>query len=36
VKEQNVYGQALSRQAVATPTCVDISCPGFALIGVGF
>jgi hypothetical protein len=36
VTEQNVYGQALPGQALATPNCVDISCPGFALIGIGF
>jgi hypothetical protein len=36
LKEQNVYGLALANQSAPAPRCVDITCPGFALIGIGF
>jgi hypothetical protein len=38
ITQQNIYGQALPNQPNAVPAraCADITCPGFALIGIGF
>jgi hypothetical protein len=36
LKEQNVYGLALANSSAAAPRCDDITCPGFALVGIGF
>jgi hypothetical protein len=36
LKEQNVYGLALANQPAPAAKCADITCPGFALIGIGF
>ena len=31
--DQNIYGMAIEKPQTS---CVDITCPGFALIGIGF
>jgi hypothetical protein len=40
LQDQNIYGMAVARPdlVVATPRpqCSDMTCPGFALIGIGF
>jgi hypothetical protein len=33
IQGQNVYGMAVVKPQ---PTCNDITCPGYALVGIGF
>jgi hypothetical protein len=33
LQDQNIYGMAIAKPQ---PSCNDITCPGYALIGIGF